>query len=57
MMFWLWTAILPQMQDNGRSKAKGCKPNRKEFCLDQKLLDFVIHRQAHVSKLNHQLTI
>lgn len=48
MMFWLWTAILPQMQDNGRSKAKGCKPNRKEFCLDQKLLDFVIHRSTCV---------
>jgi hypothetical protein len=57
-MLWLWTAILPQMQDNGFTEAKGGKPNRKEICLDQKLLDFLIHRQAaHVSKLNYQLTI
>lgn len=56
-MLWLWTAILLWMQDNSHSKAKGCKSKRKAIYWCQNLLDFLIHRWAHVSKLNHWLTI
>lgn len=56
-MLWLWTAILPRIQDSGHSKAKGCKSKRKEICRCQNLLDFLIHGKARVSKLNYWLTI